>query len=271
MTQPRSSVRGALPAPTAGTAAGQPLPPGQLVLPDPEFAPDADGTPVAWVSRAPHREVAATCDAIARSYAEHGLWPFVADTLDASGRPWTSGEFAGAQPLATAGSNELLAALWSQAVPEDEADEADALAEIAPFAAAWPGLAAAGSGRDDDAALAAVRGELTGHLGLCAVSRPALVPAAIGWQGAVNFDLEPGAIAAVLCDWEDRFGAVLVGIGFDTLTLAVQRPPRTIEHATAVAAELFAFCPDIVQQGVGSIEELAAELVDTRRWSFWWD
>jgi hypothetical protein len=39
----------------------------------------------------------------------------------------------------------------------------------------------------------------------------------------------------------------------------------------AVAREQYAYCPDIVDQGVGSIGELAAEHVCSPSWYFWWD
>jgi hypothetical protein len=41
--------------------------------------------------------------------------------------------------------------------------------------------------------------------------------------------------------------------------------------ATAIAAEHYAFCPDNVDQGVGSIGEYAESLVDADLWPFWWD
>lgn len=41
-------------------------------------------------------------------------------------------------------------------------------------------------------------------------------------------------------------------VGFDTVDLLVERPPRTQQAALAVAAEHFAFCTDNIYQGVGS-------------------
>ena len=79
-----------------------------------------------------------------------------------------------------------------------------------------------------------------------------------------------GLLAAVPRSWEERFGAVVVGIGFDTLTLAVQRPVRE-SSAEAVAAEHLAMCPDNVFQGVGGIREYAQTLVGASSWEFWWD
>jgi hypothetical protein len=112
---------------------------------------------------------------------------------------------------------------------------------------------------------------MEGHLGLAAVERPADVLDAIGWMGPVNYDLSPTEQSAILDTWEDRFDGYLVGLGFDTVTLAVGRPPRDLRAATAIAAEHLAFCPDIIFQGAGSIRAYAPMLVGTHRWDFWWD
>jgi Domain of unknown function (DUF4253) len=90
-------------------------------------------------------------------------------------------------------------------------------------------------------------------------------------MGPANYDLNPTEQSAILDTWEDRFDAYLVGIGFDTIVLAVGRPPRDLAAATAIAAEHMAFCPDNIWQGVGSIREYAPMLVGTERWYFWWD
>ena len=38
-----------------------------------------------------------------------------------------------------------------------------------------------------------------------------------------------------------------------------------------LAEEQFAYCPDIVHQGVGTISALASMLLDGTAWYFWWD
>jgi hypothetical protein len=38
-----------------------------------------------------------------------------------------------------------------------------------------------------------------------------------------------------------------------------------------VALEQYRYCPDIVDQGVGSIHDLAATQVPSSSWYFWWD
>jgi hypothetical protein len=68
---------------------------------------------------------------------------------------------------------------------------------------------------------------------------------------------------------EDRFGARLLDVGFDTIALSVAAPPLTTEHALAVAAEHFALCPDNIWQGSHETFPAYAEaLVDS---DLWWD
>jgi hypothetical protein len=57
----------------------------------------------------------------------------------------------------------------------------------------------------------------------------------------------------------------------DVLELSVARPPSTDQAALALAREQFRYAPDIVQQGVGDVETLAASLKNGHVWYFWWD
>lgn len=44
-----------------------------------------------------------------------------------------------------------------------------------------------------------------------------------------------------------------------------------IADPKALAKRMYAFCPDIVDQGCGTVGRLAKELVKTQRFFFWWD
>lgn len=226
-----------------------------------------------WMSREPLRNVAKLWQPIAEQFAEHGLWPLVLDSLDGDGdRPWGDGEL---DPVAASdpGSHDaarVLEEMWSAGVPVPEEDDA-ALAPLHPFDRTFPGLAQPTDAHADAGAFSRAVGELRGALGLVATTRPADALALLGWQGAVNHDADPGMLSAVLRSWEDRFGAYLIGVGFDTITLAVTRPPRSMAHARAIAAEHFAICSDCIHQGSGTIEDHASSLVDAHAWSFWWD
>jgi hypothetical protein len=71
--------------------------------------------------------------------------------------------------------------------------------------------------------------------------------------------------------WGERYGAQVVCIADDVVEMQVARPPTTREAALQLAREQFIYCTDIVDQGVESIEALAALLLNASVWYFWWD
>jgi len=96
------------------------------------------------------------------------------------------------------------------------------------------------------------------------------VPAYLRW-GDWNACPPPEYHVAALHDWHNRFGADLVGINGDTMNVKVQNGPKDREKALALARDMYGYSPDIVDQGVGSIAALAAELMASPWWYLWWD
>jgi hypothetical protein len=76
---------------------------------------------------------------------------------------------------------------------------------------------------------------------------------------------------AVQRRWNIHYGAELVGMSGDVLEFKPARRPSSQEEALTLAREQFAYCSDLVYQGVGSIEALAASLLAGSIWYFWWD
>jgi hypothetical protein len=106
----------------------------------------------------------------------------------------------------------------------------------------------------------------------------ALVPTLFGWQvpaylryGAWNNCPSAGEHVALFRYWEGRYGATLLGIADDVVELEVARPPHTREAALELARQHYLYCPDIVVQGTKTLQELAARLLDSSLWFFWWD
>lgn len=253
-----------------GRALSVTLPAGDVVWPDPGY-PQRQllMRPAFWVSDEP-----VTADLWPRVRAEHeasGLWPLL---LDDSDQPWAAGQVA-PEPVADVGNYAPAAFMYE--VWADWADQADEEEheDLAPYGRHCPGPAAPGVPVDDPGAMAdrharhlASRGL---SLGLSAVDRGADALAAVGWQGALNHNEWTAPLAAVVRSWEDRFGARVVGLGFNTLDLSVAAPPVTTRHAVHVAAEHWAFCPDILFQGPGTLAGYAEEIRGKTSWSFWWD
>jgi hypothetical protein len=96
------------------------------------------------------------------------------------------------------------------------------------------------------------------------------IPAFLRW-GGWNACPPPEIHVAALRSWGERFGAELVGVNGDTMNIQVSRRPADREEALSLAREHYRYCPDIVDQGVGSIAALAAMLLDSDWWFFWWD
>ena len=101
-------------------------------------------------------------------------------------------------------------------------------------------------------------------------ARPADVVPLIGWVPG-NWTDSSLLVGAVLRSWEDRFGAQLVEIGPDEIRLLVDRPPRTLQAAQAIAAEHFAFADECGGKGLSTVSRIAADLITNPIWSFWWD
>lgn len=107
---------------------------------------------------------------------------------------------------------------------------------------------------------------------LALVPAPAgwLLPGLIDWYGATNYELYGQEHATVLRRWAGRWGAELCGLGFDTMTLRVDRPPVTVAEALEFAVEIYLYCPDAVDQGTGTIDRLA-EGLGAALLTMWWD
>lgn len=260
----RSPARGVLPPETGGSIAGVTLPDGVLYEPEAEGGSRGEG-PVIWASERPVTDVGRVWVRLAAAFPETGVWPFV---IDASYGFHGFTDYLMDMPRGR--HKEALTVLrraWTEQFAYDDEAAAD---ELAPFDKSFPGVAVPTLGARVTSIDHLVT-SLIGHLGLAAVHRPADILDAVGWMGAVNQDLDPLDMTTVLRSWEHRFDAYVVGMGTDTLVLAVGRPPRDLATATAIAAEHYAFCPDNVQQGPGTIREYAQGIVGEGLWWFWWD
>ncbi len=76
---------------------------------------------------------------------------------------------------------------------------------------------------------------------------------------------------AALQYWKARLDFKLVGISHETLDLRVSTRPQNRDEAVRYAIELYCYCPDLVEQGSGSIAELARDLMNNEWWDLWWD
>lgn len=170
-----------------------------------------------------------------------------------------------ADTLAAAGKVKLPAALEKAFADEYGADA------VQPDLGAWPA-----PGRADQVELTVATDILTGkfhdrvHIVLLPIADGSEAPAYLRW-GGWNACPAPELHVALLRQWKQRYGAELVGLSGDVMNLRVARHPATRDEAMAVAREQYLYCTDIVDQGVGALRPLAASLMASDWWFFWWD
>lgn len=259
----------------AATAQQEPTRTAVLGQAPPTFVLGATSTGDVLAFRAPARDLVAWWHQLRAEHPTTGLWPVLLGegpgdlcaalpgAVRADYDPAT--ELVRAQDM----SSEDLRALRAQRLARyadldgddsfDDDEDDDALAMVEPDALA----------RSEATFVAA---QTDGLVALVPAAHAWQVPVLLGWDGGLNYDLEPVDHAVVLRDWQERFGAQLVTLGNEqVLELWVDHPPTEPAHALAVAREQFEYCYDSVYQGVGSLTELAREQVGSQSWYFWWD
>lgn len=217
-----------------------------------------------WAFHAPAHELLPWWRRLRAAHGVSELWPVILGPDLELGEIWESGEDpaeAVAAGLAMDGAARLA---------EIRADMTAEHEEWSDSAEAWPprGNATGMDVHDDSDFFLAQR---DGWIGLIGAAHGYLVPGLLTWTGATNHGLEAADHVSILRYWHERNGAELVSLGLDVLELTVPRPPADPQTVMAVAEEQWWYCPDIVDQGVETLDALAAVQVSGHRWYFWWD
>jgi hypothetical protein len=107
-------------------------------------------------------------------------------------------------------------------------------------------------------------------LGNALIKEPWHLPAILKY-GAWNDCPESEVHCAFHRRWQSEFGAQIVGMSGDVVECVVSNPPRDQAAAIDLAWQQYWYCADIVEQGCGSVSNLAATLLNSPYWYFWWD
>jgi hypothetical protein len=91
------------------------------------------------------------------------------------------------------------------------------------------------------------------------------------YYGGWNECPMPKEHLAIWHRWNDRYGANIVCATHDVIEGYVDAPPDSDSEAYELARQMYIYCPDIVDQGVQTIDNLASLLRDEGTWYFWWD
>jgi hypothetical protein len=108
------------------------------------------------------------------------------------------------------------------------------------------------------------------YLGVVKIEQPWHLPAVLKY-GAWNDCPEAAVHCAFHRHWQATYGAQITGMSGSTIECAVSNPPLDKGSAIELAWEQYWYCSDIVTQGCETINNLAATLMESPYWFFWWD
>ena len=94
----------------------------------------------------------------------------------------------------------------------------------------------------------------------------------LAWFPIGGWDNCPKAehLVSVAKHWQEGFGAVPAVISDGIIEFAVPKP-ASVEESLPLAEEHYAFCTDIVDQNLGTINALADVLRKSTVCFFWWE
>jgi hypothetical protein len=82
-----------------------------------------------------------------------------------------------------------------------------------------------------------------------------------------NDDLSHEEIIEQLREWEQQYPFEIIGAENDWVELELKTVPKDL---MSFAEDVYDFCPDAVDEGAGTVKELANQLKATRRLLLWW-
>lgn len=84
----------------------------------------------------------------------------------------------------------------------------------------------------------------------------------------INYDIDNDSVISIIRGFDTQLNLTLTGAGLDWCQFSIGKAPADWD---AFAENVYAVCPDVVDQGTGSIEELASEMKRTNTLYLWWD
>ena len=84
----------------------------------------------------------------------------------------------------------------------------------------------------------------------------------------INYDITNDSLISIIKTFDKKYSLELIGASGDWCEFIIHDEPK---NWTQFAKEVYKVCPDVVDQGTGTIEALADEMKKTKRLYFWWD
>ncbi len=84
----------------------------------------------------------------------------------------------------------------------------------------------------------------------------------------INWETDNDSLLNLVKRFDKKYSLDLVGASGDWCEFKINKEPK---NWLTLAKEAYNVCPDIVDQGSGTVEKLATEMKQTKRLYFWWD
>lgn len=82
----------------------------------------------------------------------------------------------------------------------------------------------------------------------------------------INYEITTDSLIRTLDAWNLQLR--ITGASYDWMEASIGAP---VQDWDSLAQQVYAFCPDVVDQGTGTVEALAEELRRTKTLYLWWD
>jgi hypothetical protein len=84
----------------------------------------------------------------------------------------------------------------------------------------------------------------------------------------LNYDIDTDSVISIIKKFDERYSLDLTGAAGDYCQFHINNDPG---DWLSFAKEVYEVCPDVVDQGTGTVEALANEMKATRKLYLWWD
>jgi len=105
------------------------------------------------------------------------------------------------------------------------------------------------------------------HIGILKTTDKYTILKQIATDG-INWNITNDSLISIIKTFDKKYALELIGASGDWCEFTIHKEPKSW---TQLAREVYKVCPDVVDQGTGTVEVLAGEMKKTKRLYFWWD
>jgi hypothetical protein len=84
----------------------------------------------------------------------------------------------------------------------------------------------------------------------------------------INYGITNDSLLTIIKNFDSKYSLELIGASGDWCEFIIHKEPNDWNK---FAEEVYTICPDVVEQGAGSISKLAETIKTTKRLYLWWD